>query len=315
MVVPLIALVLTALWFADSRGYYVVGYFATLSVTTLVSGFLAFEILGLGTEGRLSRVGRILGCVGLALGAVVYGFAQDYVVWGIATLRGLDQYQLIAWEFSLLIFAVPFVAAVAFLVVSRLAAHSDKRATMLAVLFATYAVLALTIIPESYRFSGKAAIAGLAWLMVMVYGADIGAYYVGRRFGKRRLAPKISPNKTWAGFFGGISAASLVWLVPTLPLAMLGALGGLGSYEYGTELTPAWVILLIYFGIILGLGSLVGVLGTIGDLFASKFKRLAGAKDSGTLFPGHGGLLDRVDSLLPNLVLLPMIAFGAIFYF
>ena len=315
VVVPLLALVLTALWFADSRGYTVAGYYATLLVTTLVSGVLAYEILGLGTAGALTRVRRILGSVGLALGSVVYGFAQDYVVWGITALLGLDQYRLMGWEFSLRIFALPIVAAIAFLLVSRLAERSDERAITLAVLFATYAVLVLTIIPETYRFSGRAAIAGLAWVMFMVYGADIGAYYVGRRFGKRRLAPRISPKKTWAGLFGGIGVASLVWFVPTWWLALWAAADGIGTYEPGTVLPPAWLILLIYLGAVIALGSLVGILGTAGDLFASVFKRLAGAKDSGNLFPGHGGLLDRVDSLIPNLALLPAIAFAEIVRF
>lgn len=310
--VTVLAFVLTAVWFADSRGGFVVGFVSTLLVTTLVSAVLAFEVMGLGTEEGLTRTGRIVGALGLALGtATAFGFA---IVWVVPSLSRLEPIWS-GWWLCLVVIAFQILVAVAFLAVARIAKHSDGRAIALAVLMGLYATLALAIIPASYLITGRAPIAGLAWLMVMVYGADIGAYYVGRRFGKRRLAPKISPNKTWAGFFGGISAASLVWLVPTLPLAMLGALGGLGSYEYGTELTPAWVILLIYFGIIIGLGALVGVLGTIGDLFASMFKRQAGAKDSGTLFPGHGGLLDRVDSLLPNLVLLPMIAFGAIFYF
>lgn len=313
--IPVLVLVLTALWFAESRVGYVAGYYATLAVTTLVSGVLAYEILGLGTRGALTRIGRIAGAVGLALGTVAYGVAQDYLIWGIVTLLGLDQFPLISWEFTLRLLAFPLAAAVAFLIVVRRAEPSDKRAVSLAVLFATYAVLALTIIPESYQFSGKAAIAGLAWLMAMVYGADVGAYYVGRRFGIRRLAPSISPKKTWAGLVGGISVASLFWLVPTLPLALFASVGGIGDYEAGTELTPAWLIMSIYFGAIIVLGSLVGGLGTIGDLFASKLKRLAGAKDSGNLFPGHGGLLDRVDSLLPNLVFLPTIAFGTVFYF
>lgn len=313
--VPVLALVLMALWLAESRVGYVAGYYATLAVTTLVSGVLAYEILGLGTAGVLTRKVRFIWTIGLALGGVAYGYVQSYVPWGILTLFGLEQIQLMSWEFTLRLSAIPLAAAVAFLVVFRKMEQSDKRTAALAVLFATYAVSALAMIPEVYQFVGKAAIAGLAWLMVMVYGADMGAYYIGRRFGYRRLAPSISPKKTWAGLFGGIGVASLVWFVPTLPFALFASVGGIGDYETGTVLPPPWLILLIYVGVIAVLGSIVGVLGTFGDLFASKFKRLAGAKDSGNLFPGHGGLLDRVDSLLPNLVFLPTIAFGLIFYF
>lgn len=308
--VAVLAIVLTAVWFADSLGGFVAGFLSTLLVTTLVSAVLAFEVLGLGTEEALTRTGRIVGALGLALGtATAFGFA---IVWAVPSLSRLEPIWS-GWWLCLVVIAFQILVAVAFLAVARIVKHSDGRAIALAVLMGLYATLALAIIPASYLITGRAPIVALAWLMVMVYGADMGAYYVGRRFGKRRLAPKISPNKTWAGFFGGIGAASLAWLVPTWPLAILAALGGIGGSVGDVELIPAWVVILIYLGVIIALGSLVGTLGTIGDLFASKFKRLAGAKDSGTLFPGHGGLLDRVDSLLPNLVLLPMIALAGIF--
>lgn len=313
--VPVLALVLTALWLAESRGSHVAGYYATLAVTTLVSGVLAYEILGLGTAGVLTRLVRLALAIGLTLGGVVYVFAQDNLFWGAITVLGSDKYDLMSWEFAVGLLAIPFTAVVAFLIVARRAEPSDKRAVTLAVLFATYAVLALNMIPEAYQILGKESIAGLAWLMAMVYGADIGAYYIGRRFGNRRLAPSISPKKTWEGLCGGVCVAFLVWLVPTFPFALFAAGYGIGTYPVGTVFIPIWFTMLIYFGVSMVLGLIVGVLGTLGDLFASKFKRLAGAKDSGNLFPGHGGLLDRVDSLLPNLVFLPTIAFGSIFYF
>jgi phosphatidate cytidylyltransferase len=103
--------------------------------------------------------------------------------------------------------------------------------------------------------------------------ADTGAYFVGRTWGKRRLAPRLSPGKTWEGYAGGVVVA-----LAAGPL--LTGLTGLG-----------WI-----HGLILGL--LLSTLTPVGDLGVSMIKRQAGVKDSGKLFPGHGGALDRVDSML-----------------
>ena len=112
--------------------------------------------------------------------------------------------------------------------------------------------------------------------MVSIWGCDGGAYYTGRAFGRHKLAPRVSPKKTWEGFAGGVA----------------GAVAGAFLYRaiaWGDELSAPMV---------LGVGLLIGVLGPPGDLAESALKRSAGVKDSGRLFPGHGGLLDRVDSLL-----------------
>ncbi|HEY3289797.1 MAG TPA: phosphatidate cytidylyltransferase [Anaerolineae bacterium] len=117
---------------------------------------------------------------------------------------------------------------------------------------------------------------GLWWLIIAVgisWLADSAAYIIGRRFGKRKLAPSLSPKKTWEGFIGGVIFAVLGGMVAGIvsPLGFLNC-------------TLA--------------GLLVGILGTLGDLVESMFKRAAGVKDSGQLIPGHGGAFDRVDSLL-----------------
>lgn len=111
-------------------------------------------------------------------------------------------------------------------------------------------------------------------LLGMVWAADIAAYFGGRRFGKRLLAPRISPGKTLAGGVFGISASALVAL----------AAGGLLL-----EIHPLWLVL---GGLVIGLVSIAG------DLTESLLKRQADYKDSGNLLPGHGGVLDRIDSLL-----------------
>lgn len=112
-------------------------------------------------------------------------------------------------------------------------------------------------------------------LLLIVWGADTGAYFAGRRFGRRKLAPRISPGKTWEGVGGG------------LLLAFIGALG------LHLLLGPEWPSLLL----LLPLVFITVMFSIVGDLFESMIKRQYGAKDSGSLLPGHGGILDRIDSL------------------
>lgn len=121
--------------------------------------------------------------------------------------------------------------------------------------------------------------------LFIVWAADIGAYFSGRRFGKRKLAPQISPGKTWAGVYGAMLAGALVMLVGAWLLQVRGA-----------GLVAMLVLALVTIGV-----------SILGDLFESLLKRHAGVKDSGTLFPGHGGLLDRLDSVFAAL---PVIAAG-----
>lgn len=112
-------------------------------------------------------------------------------------------------------------------------------------------------------------------VMVLVWVADIGAYFSGRAFGKRKLAPAVSPGKSWAGLYGGLSIALLVTLVT-----------GLARGWAPGQLIGALVI-----------AAIVVLVSVVGDLTESMFKRQAGIKDSSQLLPGHGGVLDRIDSL------------------
>ena len=117
----------------------------------------------------------------------------------------------------------------------------------------------------------------LLWVFIVTWATDIGAYFVGRSFGRRKLAPAISPGKTVAGLYGGVAAAAL--------------LGG------------GWVLAMGLGQALLLLAPLCALAAQAGDLFESWMKRRAGLKDSGSWLPGHGGLLDRLDGLVPVAVL------------
>jgi phosphatidate cytidylyltransferase len=126
--------------------------------------------------------------------------------------------------------------------------------------------------------AGPALEAGRSWILLLLTGiiaSDTFAYALGRLFGKRKLAPRISPGKTWAGALGGVLGSALA-----VAAFKLSALPELAWWE------------------VAALGVPLSVLGQLGDLAESLLKRGFGVKDSGNLIPGHGGVLDRVDSLL-----------------
>jgi phosphatidate cytidylyltransferase len=123
--------------------------------------------------------------------------------------------------------------------------------------------------------NGTHGISILLFLFVLIWGADSGAYFAGKKWGRNKLIPEVSPGKTWEGFWGALLTTALIVVCglvifkvpyPTWPIAML------------------WCMLTVLFSI-------------LGDLFESMMKRRAGLKDSGHLLPGHGGILDRIDSL------------------
>jgi phosphatidate cytidylyltransferase len=138
-------------------------------------------------------------------------------------------------------------------------------------LYALLPALALLWIRE------RSGIELLLWVFIVTWSTDIGAYFAGRRFGRRKLAPSISPGKTVEGLYGGIAAATL-----------LG-----GAWAYATHLGAA----------LFALAPILAITAQAGDLFESAIKRRAGVKDSGAWLPGHGGVLDRLDGLVPVAVL------------
>jgi phosphatidate cytidylyltransferase len=130
----------------------------------------------------------------------------------------------------------------------------------------------------------------LLQVMILTWASDTGAYFVGKRFGKKKMAPSISPNKTIAGFLGG---------------GLLASVGGLLFFVLGTTpLNSVFSTLIFAFSI--------HVVAVLGDLFESVLKRHCKVKDSGKLLPGHGGVLDRLDSLIATIPAAVVLIFALI---
>jgi phosphatidate cytidylyltransferase len=173
-------------------------------------------------------------------------------------------------------------------------------------------------IPPAVRLAGGIVVLWLAWLAVsqarviginfllsvltLVWVADISAYFAGRTFGlkftKRKLAPGISPGKSWEGVWGGMAGVLILAVAWTFADASLQARV---PSLYSRMAAQGWWLLLIA-------AVFLAAMSVVGDLAESLIKRSAGVKDSSNLLPGHGGVLDRVDALLPTLPLAMMLA-------
>ncbi len=147
-----------------------------------------------------------------------------------------------------------------------------------------YIAYPLTLLPMLWKEEDGPAL--LLFLMVCVWAGDIAALYIGRALGKRKLAPRLSPGKTIEGAIASIAGSVLAGLCVVLIADALTARGNLLLHIA----QPLWQSLL--------LAAILNVAAQIGDLLESAIKRGAGVKDSGTILPGHGGILDRIDALL-----------------
>ena len=143
--------------------------------------------------------------------------------------------------------------------------------TIMGIFYVAYPMSLMLFIPAFITTPWKPE--AFLFYLFIVWGNDVFAYLTGIAFGKHKMAPRISPKKSWEGFFGGIAGAL--------------AMGAVGSYVVGGSL-----------GMWLGLAAVVAITSVFGDLVESMFKREAGIKDSGKIMPGHGGMLDRFDALL-----------------
>ena len=214
------------------------------------------------------------------------GFLAAIAILVISTFP-VDLYNLIFLQWVIIILTAGTLVAATFRGAPFDKMLASAGATILGVLY--IALLGSYLV--TLRMWHKEAVAAhlLSFFFLVLMGADAGAYYTGRALGKRKLAPSISPGKTWEGVVGGIVAAL--------------AMATLAHYWFFRELPLKFA---------LPLAAVMTVIGIFGDLAESALKRGAGAKDAATILPGHGGLLDRLDSLLFNA---PLIYYFGRFYF
>ena len=227
--------------------------------------------------------GRLLGSAagGRALGAALAVAGAGYVAWRSGQPAAAAPA------------AVGVVAGAGLAAWLAVAPRSLARVERLgpAWLVAALALAACWLALYELRLLGAAM---LVSAMAIVWLADIGAYFAGRAFGRRKLAPRVSPGKSWEGVAGGVAA--VLALAAAVALAWPGTAG-----EGGTTLFSSWRAARAGWPAALPLLAAIVGLSVVGDLYESLLKRLAGVKDSGALLPGHGGVLDRIDALIPTM--------------
>lgn len=231
--------VLGAVWF---------GGWAFVALAALASAILVSEFSGI-SRSRYVDAAAVIG--GAAAAVAVIGFASGFVLAAFLVL-----------------------GAGAGLAQAKARGDGPASALWLGVLYGGLPGIALVALRSDPDFGLVAVI----WLLVLVWATDIGGYVFGRLIGGPKLAPRLSPKKTWAGFIGGLAAAiGASWLFFQVA-------------AYGIA-APIW------------LSALLSIVSQLGDLGESAFKRRYDVKDSSRLIPGHGGLMDRIDGLVVVAVL------------
>ena len=155
------------------------------------------------------------------------------------------------------------------------------------VIFCFYSFIRLKELLPVEQF-GYDAVFFILLILCFAWGGDTAAYFAGRAFGRHKLAPIVSPHKTVEGAVGGVLGSMAAGCVLTLVYSLLSAKYNVISIQVQPK----------HYLVLLGMGAVASVLGILGDLFASSVKRQVGIKDYGTIFPGHGGILDRFDSVM-----------------
>jgi phosphatidate cytidylyltransferase len=218
--------------------------------------------------------------------------AWVYPLFCLAIILILLGMQNSSWQFALLLLSVIFWFFVApFLLAKGVNLSLQK-------LRPFYVVLGLILLPATWFSLVFLRELGLVFLLTsiaLVWVADIGAYFIGKVFGKRKLAIQISPGKSVEGAIGGLVLSCGYALLCVIYLPFESTLFGAWAIRFGWVAMFLMVTVLVAFSI-------------FGDLFESQLKRLAGAKDSSHLLPGHGGVLDRVDALIPTMPIAALLA-------
>ncbi len=249
--------------------------FWTVTLASLAAAVAStIELVGLMEKTAASRFNRLMGIVfvGLPLGGAILGL-----------LDRMDAYDIRDHEVLWTLLAASIPGALGSVIWLGPRFSRDLRSLLVVPAFGTYGAVALATLPLTA--TSDEGIKWIAMVIFTVFTADTAAFFVGRRIGRRRLAPAISPGKTVEGLVGGVLAAVLAsWIIANV---------------VKLEIELVWVAT---FGIT------VGLLGVLGDLVESWVKRTVGVKDSGSWIPGHGGILDRTDSLIPNFLFVYFVA-------
>ena len=197
-----------------------------------------------------------------------------------------------SWQFALLLLAVIFWFFVAPFILAKGMNLSMQK------LRPFYVVLGLILLPATWFalvFLRELGLIFLLSAMALVWVADIGAYFVGKAFGKHKLAVQISPGKSIEGAIGGLILCYVYAFSCVYFLSFESTLFGAWAIRFG------WVPMFVMV-------TVLAAFSIFGDLFESQLKRLAGVKDSSHLLPGHGGVLDRVDALIPTMPIAALLA-------
>jgi phosphatidate cytidylyltransferase len=262
----LIPLAVVAVWFGPN--WLVAGLAAIIAVGALLEFFTMAARVGL-------RAYRFWSCL-----ATVAIFGQQWYASRVASIARLGDllYNARSPQVTLEVILFGFLLGIAAIVLASRRPVSE--------VFSSVSISAAGLIVVVLPFSAVVRLHGvdipgpqplgpqlLLFTLVLVWVGDSAAFFAGRRIGRWKLAPLISPNKTWEGACANLLGALLVGAV----------------FGYWTKIPPAHI---------LAMSALGSIAGQVGDLVKSAFKRSAGVKDSGTILPGHGGILDRIDALI-----------------
>jgi len=250
--------------------------FVVLAAAAMVLGLYEFYLLA-GKKGiKADAAAGYLAAVAL------------FIIFYFATANPMqDRLDVQSLVLVLLIFIIGTLIAATFRGAPFEKMIASAGATILGVLYVV--LLGGHLVAVRTGFPHKLSAHLLSFFFLVLMGSDVGAYYVGRAIGRHKLAPMISPGKTWEGVAGGVVAGL--------------ALATVAHFWFFRELPLKWA---------LPLAAVMTTLGILGDLTESALKRGAGAKDAAKILPGHGGALDRLDSLLFNA---PLLYYFAHFYF
>ena len=218
--------------------------------------------------------------------------AWFYTLFCLLIILFLLAMQNVAWQFALLLLAVIFWFFLAPFILAKGMNVSLQK------LRPYYVVLGFILLPATWFalvFLRELSLVFLLSTMALVWVADIGAYFVGKAIGRRKLAAQISPGKSIEGAIGGLLLCYGYALLCVFYLPFESSIFGAWAIRFG------WVPMFVMV-------TVLTAFSIFGDLFESQLKRMAGVKDSSHLLPGHGGVLDRVDALIPTMPIAALLA-------